>query len=621
VGVHVPARHVTPVAPQGDDDTWLPLMRSREFVASGRWLVNLRWLAGVGVIAGCWLARAVLPTPFSATPFVAVGAAILAGNSLLLLVVRRIEAAAGDSSRARAWLARAQVTLDWVAMLVLVHHSGGLKSPLLLFYIFHIVIAALLLPHREALTFTLTTIATLAGLGVAEILGTLPHQHLAVFGPSEPPPTPTFVAVMLVALVAVGLVAHYFTSLVARSVRRSEDQLAALYLASQSVTSTLDLQEVLQGLMRETVEVMGASGASIGLLDSSGTHIEPAASFGLSERYLAKGPLALIPGYIQTDVMTTGEPTFIHVDEDRDRLQYPDVVKAEGINTILYVRLPGKTHPLGLMRAYSNRPHAFSQDDARFLATIAAQGAGAIENALAFKALRQLDEEKSQFLRVVTHELRSPVKGAQAAVKVILDGYTGELGAQQRDFVTRIGRRLTALQLLVDDLLELAAGRSGLEVEERRPLSVVQALKLVVSQIEPQSVDKRQQLVLRCDDGCEAARVLGTPTCLLRILSNLVGNAVKYTPEGGRITITARRFERQMAVEVQDTGIGIPEASLPQLFTEFYRAPNAKDVETGTGLGLVIVKDMVDRLGGTLSVQSQEGHGSTFTVCLPTCAP
>jgi len=596
-------------------------MRSREFVASGRWLVNLRWLAGVGVIAGCWLARAVLPTPFSATPFVAVGAAILAGNSLLLLVVRRIEAAAGDSSRARAWLARAQVTLDWVAMLVLVHHSGGLKSPLLLFYIFHIVIAALLLPHREALTFTLTTIATLAGLGVAEILGTLPHQHLAVFGPSEPPPTPTFVAVMLVALVAVGLVAHYFTSLVARSVRRSEDQLAALYLASQSVTSTLDLQEVLQGLMRETVEVMGASGASIGLLDSSGTHIEPAASFGLSERYLAKGPLALIPGYIQTDVMTTGEPTFIHVDEDRDRLQYPDVVKAEGINTILYVRLPGKTHPLGLMRAYSNRPHAFSQDDARFLATIAAQGAGAIENALAFKALRQLDEEKSQFLRVVTHELRSPVKGAQAAVKVILDGYTGELGAQQRDFVTRIGRRLTALQLLVDDLLELAAGRSGLEVEERRPLSVVQALKLVVSQIEPQSVDKRQQLVLRCDDGCEAARVLGTPTCLLRILSNLVGNAVKYTPEGGRITITARRFERQMAVEVQDTGIGIPEASLPQLFTEFYRAPNAKDVETGTGLGLVIVKDMVDRLGGTLSVQSQEGHGSTFTVCLPTCAP
>ncbi|HPW56754.1 MAG: GAF domain-containing sensor histidine kinase [Thermoanaerobaculaceae bacterium] len=617
----MPARHVTPVAPQGDDDTWLPLMRSREFVASGRWLVNLRWLAGVGVIAGCWLARAVLPTPFSATPFVAVGAAILAGNSLLLLVVRRIEAAAGDSSRARAWLARAQVTLDWVAMLVLVHHSGGLKSPLLLFYIFHIVIAALLLPHREALTFTLTTIATLAGLGVAEILGTLPHQHLAVFGPSEPPPTPTFVAVMLVALVAVGLVAHYFTSLVARSVRRSEDQLAALYLASQSVTSTLDLQEVLQGLMRETVEVMGASGASIGLLDSSGTHIEPAASFGLSERYLAKGPLALIPGYIQTDVMTTGEPTFIHVDEDRDRLQYPDVVKAEGINTILYVRLPGKTHPLGLMRAYSNRPHAFSQDDARFLATIAAQGAGAIENALAFKALRQLDEEKSQFLRVVTHELRSPVKGAQAAVKVILDGYTGELGAQQRDFVTRIGRRLTALQLLVDDLLELAAGRSGLEVEERRPLSVVQALKLVVSQIEPQSVDKRQQLVLRCDDGCEAARVLGTPTCLLRILSNLVGNAVKYTPEGGRITITARRFERQMAVEVQDTGIGIPEASLPQLFTEFYRAPNAKDVETGTGLGLVIVKDMVDRLGGTLSVQSQEGHGSTFTVCLPTCAP
>lgn len=609
---------MTAPAPQGDG-TWLPLMRSRELVASGRWLVNLRWLAGAGVLVGAWLARAVLPTPFSPAPFLAVGAAILAGNLLLLLLVRRIEAAASDTSSARAWLARCQVALDWVAMLALVHHSGGLKSPLLLFYIFHVVIAALLLPYREALAFTLTTIGTLAGLGVAEILGVLPHRHLAIFGPGEPPPSPLFVGVMLVALAAVGLVAHYFTSLVTRSVRRSEDQLAALYLASQSVTSTLELQQVLDGLMRETVEVMGASGASIGLLDKAGTHIEPAASYGLSERYLAKGPLALIPGYIQTDVMTTGEPTFIHVDEDRERLQYPDVVRAEGIHTILYVRLPGKTHPLGLMRAYSNRPHAFSQEDARFLATIAAQGASAIENALAFKALRQLDEEKSRFLRVVTHELRSPVKGAQAAVKVILDGYTGELGAKQRDFVTRIGRRLTALQLLVDDLLELAAGRSGLEVEEPRPLSIVQALEHVVSQVEPQSVEKRQQLVLRCDEGCEELRVLGTSTGLARILTNLVGNAVKYTPEGGRITITTRCLDRQVAVEVQDTGIGIPEESLSRLFTEFYRAPNAKEYETGTGLGLVIVKDMVDRLGGTLSVQSQEGQGSTFTVCLPTC--
>lgn len=602
----------------GGEGTWLPFVGSRGYVSSGRWLVNLRWLAGFGVLAGAWLAYAVLPTPFQPWPFVLAAAAILGGNVALLFLVRRVETAPGDEALSRAWLARCQVALDWVAMLALLHYSGGLKSPLLLFYIFHVVIATLLLPRREALVFTLATIATLSGLGVAETAGALPHRHLAIFGPGEPPTSPLFVGVMVAALATVGLVAHYFTALAVRSVRRSEEQLAALYLASQSVTSTLELEQVLENLMRETVEVLGASGASIGLLDASGTHIEPAASYGLSERYLAKGPLALIPGYIQTDVMTTGDPAFIHVDEDRDRLQYPDVVKAEGINTILYVRLPGKTRPLGLMRAYSSRPHAFTQEDARFLATIAAQGAGAIENALAYKALRQLDEQKTRFLRVVTHELRSPVKGAQAAIKVILDGYTGELGPKQRDFILRIARRLQTLQLLVDDLLELAAGRSGLEVEEPRPLSVVQAVEHVVSLLEPQVHEKRQQLVVRREEASERARVLGTPTALQRILSNLVGNAIKYTPEGGRITITVRCPENQVAVEVQDTGIGIPEASLPRLFTEFFRAPNAKECETGTGLGLVIVKDMVDRLGGTLSVQSQEGHGSTFTVCLPT---
>jgi signal transduction histidine kinase len=597
--------------------TWLPLIRSRGLVASGRWLLRLRWLVGGAILLGTGVAKAVLPGHLPMAPLFLTGVAVLGYNLLFLGWVRRIEQITSETEDTRVWHARAQVGLDWLAMVVLLHYSGGLESPLLFFFVFHVAIATLLLGRPEALAFTLLAIALLVSLGASEAVGVLPHVHVAAFIPGEAASQAMFVAGMLAALAVAGLAAYYLTAAVASGVRRSEDQLAALYLASQAVTSTLELPEVLARLMRETVEVMGASGASIGLLDATGTQIEPAASYGLSERYLAKGPLALLPGYISTDVMTSGEPTFIHTDEDRDRLQYPDVVKAEGINTILYVRLPGKTRPLGLMRAYSNRPHAFTHEDARFLATIAAQGAGAIENALSFQALRQLDAEKSKFVRLVTHELRSPVSGAQTMLKMMLEGYAGELNAKGLEFIKLVERRLTTLQLLIDDLLELAAGRSGLEVEEPRPLVVGEVLQQAVGQIEPQAVEKHQELTLTCGPCCQQLEVVATPTGMMRILTNLIGNAVKYTPKHGQVTITASRSDHQVAIEVRDTGIGIPEASLPKLFTEFFRAPNAKAVETGTGLGLVIAKDMVDRFGGTLSVRSLEGQGTTFTVCLP----
>lgn len=599
---------------------WLPVLQSRGVVVSGRWLLRMRWIAGGAVLVGTVLAAVFLPVRLPTTPLLLTGAAVLVYNTALLLWLRRIEAARSETTAARTRLARTQVGLDWLVLLTLLHLSGGLESPLLLIVVLQVAIGTLLLDRREARTFSLAGIALLGALGAGEATGVVRHLHVATFLPGELATQPIFVLGMLTSVATVGMLGFYLTSVIAENARRSGEQLAALYLSAQAVTSTLELHEVLEGLMRETVEVMGASGASIGLLDRTGTQIEPAASYGLSERYLSKGPLLLLPGYIQTDVMNSGEPTFIHTDEDRDRLQYPDVVKAEGINTILYVRLPGKTRPLGLMRAYSNRPHAFTPEDARFLATIAAQGAGAIENALAFQALRQLDAEKSRFVRVVTHELRAPVKGAQTMLMAILGGYAGELGGKPLEIIKRIERRLGTLQLLVDDLLQLAAGRSELEVEEVRPIPVVEAVQQAIGQVEPQSVAKQQQLDLRCDPSCQQLQVQATLTGIMRILTNLIGNAVKYTPEHGQITVAVRRLDRQVEIEVRDTGIGIPGESLGKLFTEFYRAPNAKAFETGTGLGLVIVRDLVERFGGTLAVHSIEGEGTTFNVRLPMAA-
>jgi signal transduction histidine kinase len=134
--------------------------------------------------------------------------------------------------------------------------------------------------------------------------------------------------------------------------------------------------------------------------------------------------------------------------------------------------------------------------------------------------------------------------------------------------------------------------------------------------LQPRAEEKNQAMALQL---CrEQLVVRATEEDLDRIWVNLVGNAVKYTPPGGSIMVSVQRVDGQAQVVVSDTGIGIPAESLPHLFEEFYRAPNAKKMaEVGTGLGLAIVKDLVERYGGRIQVQSELGQGTTFTVTLP----
>lgn len=609
---------MTPEAVRGRASL-LPLALTHETVASGHWLLHMRTLAGLGVIAATAFAGGVLSVGLPSGWLYLTGATILLYNAALWLWLARQH---GVDGRARYRLAtHLQIGLDWVAMAVLIVLTGGVESPIIFFFAFHIVIVSLLFARSVAAVYTAAAIALVVALVALEARGVLPHHHLHGYLPGEASGSPAFVVGVLGVFTLVSVATFYLTSSIATQIRRREDQLATLYEGAQAITSTLDLDEVLSRLVEATVAAMGVQGASIGLVDATGTRIEPAASFGLSEGYINKGPLLLDGNFVQTEVLSSGAPTIIQTDEDRSRLQYPAAVEAEGVRSILYVRLPGKTRPLGLMRAYSSRPEAFGPDDVSFLTAIAAQGAAAIENALTYQTLRQLDAEKSKFVRMVTHELRSPVNGAQSLLSLILDGYAGELEPRQHEIMVKLRRRLQTLQSLINDLLDLAAGRSALVVSELRPLQLHEAIRRVIAEVEPHAIEKRQTLALQAPEEATSLLVAATPEGLERIFVNLVGNAVKYTPEGGAVVVTLHVDDGQVAVEVADTGIGVPVKFLPRLFTEFFRAPNAKAFESGTGLGLVIVRELVEKLGGRIAVESQEGQGSTFTVRLPLVTP
>jgi two-component system phosphate regulon sensor histidine kinase PhoR len=219
-------------------------------------------------------------------------------------------------------------------------------------------------------------------------------------------------------------------------------------------------------------------------------------------------------------------------------------------------------------------------------------------------------------IRVAAHELRSPIAVAQTMVRGVLGGYAGEITEMQADILRRVSHRLDFMEEQVDDLLDLAAGQAAVP-EEETGVALNSSVERVVSQLQPRAEGKGVDLVHRT---CrEELMVRATEEGLDRMLMNLVENAVKYTPAGGSVNVIVRRISKdEIEVRVIDTGMGIPEEALPHLFEEFYRAPNAKaSGVVGTGLGLTIVKDLVDRYGGRIEVESAEGKGSMFIVTFP----
>lgn len=598
---------------------WLPISHVDDVAAMGPWLLRLRWGAGLGVLAATALARQLLDVSVPVVAMAVVGLVILAYNAVLWLVFKRLSKGGRARSALATRLTHLELVLDWAAMLVLIHLTGGVESPLIIFFVFHIIVASLLFERAVAAIYAAAAVLLTVALAIAESTGWVPHRHMVGFFPGEAYSEVGFLVGVLGTFTLLGTVSFYIASTLAERARRGEERLATLYFGLQAVSSSLELGEVLQRMAGAAAEAMDVHGVAVGLVDPTNSRIEEAASFGLSEPYLAKGPVLLSHSPAHAEVVLSGQPLIIQEEEDRRRLQYPAAIAAERIRSMLFVPLRGKERVLGVVRAYSTRERAFGPEDARFLGAIAAQGALAVENAMAFGALRKLDQDKSRFVRMVTHELRAPVAGADSILRTMLGGYVGELDDRQRDFVQRLARRLDTLRMLIDDLLELAAGRMGMERGEAEDVAVVEVVQRVVDHLQPQLQEKH--LVARLDlEAAAGLAVRANAESLFRVFLNLVGNAVKYTPEGGAVVVRVTRSEHQMEVAISDTGIGIPAEALPRLFTEFFRATNAKPFAPGTGLGLVIVKELVEKMGGRISVESDEGQGTTFTVYLPLAA-
>jgi len=302
------------------------------------------------------------------------------------------------------------------------------------------------------------------------------------------------------------------------------------------------------------------------------------------------------------------------------------LVKHLEVKSMLLLPLVVQGQLVGLISLETMRARrTFSPAEVELCQTLANQAAIAVTNARLYADVKRANEAKSEFVSLVSHELKVPMTAIKGFAKLLAAGRAGEINERQREFLSVIEDNVERMQTLVNDLLDhsqLEAGRMKLEL---RAVSLAEVVSDVVRVMQREMESRGQQLTV--DISADLPPVWADKSRLTQVLTNLMSNAYKYTPYDGAIQVRAElwREEGEMGEErpmvlcaVSDTGIGIAPEDQSRVFTSFFRSQHrlSKDVE-GTGLGLSIARRIVELQGGRIWVESAVGEGSTFYFTVP----
>jgi signal transduction histidine kinase len=294
------------------------------------------------------------------------------------------------------------------------------------------------------------------------------------------------------------------------------------------------------------------------------------------------------------------------------------------VGSMILAPVLGEDEPLAvLVMVTSGRARPWPPGSDRLAEVVAAHVATALTHARLYEReremvqrLRELDEAKSDFVASVSHELRTPLTSIRGYAEMLGDGDAGELTSDQGRMLEIVQRNADRLLSLIENLLTLSRIESGAFRVARVPVALDDVVRATLDELRPQAA--AAGVVLEADvTGCIPA-VLGDRAQLERVLFNLLSNAIKFTVDGGRVTVRLRASDDGVEMSVADRGIGIPAAELDRLFGRFFRSSISQQrAIQGTGLGLMIVKSIVEHHEGDISVESEEHVGTTFTIRLP----
>lgn len=230
--------------------------------------------------------------------------------------------------------------------------------------------------------------------------------------------------------------------------------------------------------------------------------------------------------------------------------------------------------------------------------------------------LSAIDKVKSNFLSMVSHQLKSPLSSTLLQTSILLNGMVGELNDKQKDLLQKVKSRLKGMTDLVNDVLDVSFIEEGGYVTQTELLNLSEILQRTIELIQPQAQDKNISLQVTMEE--RLPLISGNKSSMEAMFLNLISNAIKYTTSGGQVSVVLRMDGSNLQVNVSDTGIGIEDKDIVHIYDKFYRERSERTKHiSGTGLGLSIVKGVVDAHGGSIHVESKVGKGTTFTVLLP----
>jgi len=371
------------------------------------------------------------------------------------------------------------------------------------------------------------------------------------------------------------------------------EELMTLQQIDRELNASLDLERVLDLTLSWALQATGADAGAVSLLEEDGT-IRTVSHAG-NGKDPNPGAEAL------HRALASREPVTID-------------------GTRMLVPIRWEDQAVGLLDLQHHNDAVFLPDHVKFAGRLADHAAVAIENAHLYRKVRQADRAKTEFISFVAHELRTPMTSIRGYADLLRKGIGGPLAGQQDEFVQTIISNVERMQVLVSDLQDVSRIESGqlrLEITETALADALEsALQATRAQIEARS----QHLTLEVPESLPPA--CADPARLTQILINLLSNAYKYTAEGGHIGVRAWQQDDFIYCSVSDTGIGMSPEDQAHLFTKFFRSSDPRVQEAhGTGLGLCIVKSLVELQGGSLEVESQLGEGTTFTFTVPIAVP
>ncbi len=414
--------------------------------------------------------------------------------------------------------------------------------------------------------------------------------------------------------------------------KRIEEALRFLAEASNQLASSLDYDTILQNIARLAVPYI-ADICVIDLLEHGDTlrrvaaaHSDPAQEPFLYDS-LQRHPFSQSTTNPVWQVLETGQTlqlqdqlgAFIDI-YAQDNTQRSQILTPRLYHTELLVPLLAGEQKLGVMAfGLVGERRQFDVNDVALAEELTRRAALAIDNARLYNEAQAALQMRNQFLSIAAHELKNPLTALLGQTQLL----------QQRLSHTRtiVDRDLRALQVIVNQsqrlntlintMLDISRIETGQIEITRAPLDICALARQVVEEVQP----TLEGLAVVCDAPATALIIEGDTNRLYQVFQNLIGNAIKYSPDGGTITVRVTQQSSQVQVAVIDQGIGIPSHVLMQVFQRFYRATNAEVRQIkGMGIGLSVVKEIVSLHGGDVLVESQEGVGSTFTVVLPLAA-